>query len=117
MDATRTNHSTERAIERMAQAGLNASAVLNLAGQVARSTREATAVLIVTLPERAGDDRDDVLTRESNGNEVWSINRDGRIITLMLRRSNQPHTADAMRVNRVMALRMADGKVRAAELK
>ena len=117
MDATRTNHSTERAIERMAQAGLNPQAVLALADQVARSTSVATAVLIVTLPDRAGDDRDDILTRESNGNEVWSINRDGRIITLMLRRSNQPHTADALRVNRVMALRMADGKVRAAVLK
>lgn len=41
MDATRTNHSTERAIERMTQAGLKPAAVLALAEQVARSTRES----------------------------------------------------------------------------
>jgi hypothetical protein len=116
MDAT-TAHSTQRAVERMTQAGLNAGRVLDLAAQVAKATREATAVLIVTLPDRVGDDRDDILTRESNGNEVWSICRDQRVITLMLRRSNQPHSADALKVDKVLTLRFADGKVRAVEMK
>lgn len=115
MDATK--HGAERAIERMASAGLRPERVLDLAGQVARTTTTDTACLMVRLPATAGDDRDDVLTRESNGNEVWSIIRDRRVVTLMLRRDDQPHTRTALRVERVIRLTYADGSVRAIDLK
>lgn len=112
-----TGHGTQRAIERMAQAGLSAGTVLDLAKQVAAHAAVDTAALMVTLPTRAGDDRDDVLTRESNGNEVWTIIRDHRVITLMLRRDDQPKTRTALRVERVIKLTYADGSVRAIDLK
>lgn len=38
----------------------------------------------------------------SNGNEVWAILRDCLITTVMFRRSNQPHTPAALRVDRVI---------------
>lgn len=38
----------------------------------------------------------------SNGDEVWAIVRRGRVQTVMLRRSTQPATAEAMRVDRVV---------------
>jgi hypothetical protein len=112
-----TGHGAARAIERMAQAGLNPRTVLDLAAQVAAHAATDTAALMVTLPTRAGDDRDDVLSRESNGNEVWSIIRDKRVVTLMLRRDDQPKTRTALRVERVIRLTYADGSVRAIDLK
>lgn len=112
-----SGHGATRAIERMTQAGLDAGRVLDLATQVAAHAATDTAVLMVTLPERAGDDRDDVLTRESNGNEVWTIIRNHRVITLMLRRDDQPKTITALRVKRVVRLTYAGGAVRAIDLK
>jgi len=39
----------------------------------------------------------------SNGDQVWAIVRGGRVKTVMLRRSTQPATADAMRVDHVVS--------------
>lgn len=39
----------------------------------------------------------------SNGNEVWAIVRDDELVTVMLRRSDQPATAGALRVEQVVA--------------
>lgn len=112
-----TGHGSERAIERMALAGLNADKVLDLADQVAARTVADTAVLMVTLPEAAGDDEADILSRDSNGNEVWSIIRDQRVVTLMLRRSTQPKRAETFRVQSMIRLTYADGSVKAINLK
>ena len=112
-----TGHGSERAVERMAQAGLSANRVLDLADQVAARTVTDTAVLMVTLPQSAGDQTEDVLSRESNGNEVWSIIRDQRVVTLMLRRSEQPKTREALRVESVIRLAYSDGTVKAISLK
>lgn len=62
----------------------------------------STAVRVAVLPEHRGDVAADYYSRsESNGNEVWAIIRDGHCTTVMLRRSNQPKTADAMHVDQV----------------
>ena len=37
----------------------------------------------------------------SNGDQVWAIIRGGRVHTVMLRRSDQPSTPQALRVRRV----------------
>jgi hypothetical protein len=58
------------------------------------------AVYIYRLPEfRGSTDANYYARTVSNGNLVVAIIRDGIVSTVMLRRENQPMTADAMRVN------------------
>jgi hypothetical protein len=38
----------------------------------------------------------------SNGNTIWAIIRGGAVVTVMLRRDNQPATASAMHVDSVI---------------
>lgn len=40
----------------------------------------------------------------SNGDEVWAVVRGGSVRTVMLRRSTQPATPEAMRVDAVLLL-------------
>jgi hypothetical protein len=58
------------------------------------------AVRIMRLQRQRNDAWSDV----SNGDEAWAIVRDGRVATVMLRRSTQPATAHAMRVDQVHEL-------------
>lgn len=48
--------------------------------------------------------RNDAWSDESNGDEVWCILRRGELKTVMLRRSSQPPTAQALRVDKVVFL-------------
>lgn len=48
--------------------------------------------------------RNDAWSDQSNGDEVWAVVRRGDIRTVMLRRSSQPGTAAALRVDRVVFL-------------
>ena len=98
-------HARERANERMLEAGIDPRLVLAVATKVAsaHSTIDL-AVRLAVLPQSCGDQRDDVLSRESNGNEVWAICRGGHVVTIMLRRSTQPRTAAAFGVQRVARL-------------
>lgn len=43
----------------------------------------------------------------SNGNELWAIVRDGDLVTMMLRRSVQPKTPEALRVDKIVRRRFA----------
>lgn len=42
----------------------------------------------------------------SNGDTVWAVVRGGIIVTVMLRRSSQPSTPEAMRVSAVLGPRV-----------
>lgn len=55
-----------------------------------------TAILVGCLPapKNAADG--------SNGDQVWAIVRDGYIVTVMFRRSNQPATPERLRVDTVV---------------
>jgi len=102
-----TNHATERAMTRIAAAGLSGRKVLAASAAIASKcpAGRSVAVKLTTLPEHVGSTNEDFYARtESNGNQVWVIIRDRRVVTLMLRRDNQPETADAMRVDIVTAL-------------
>ena len=101
-----TNHATERAMERIAEAGLSGRKVLAAAADIApKMPCRSAAVLMTTLPAHVGSTDADYYARSSsNGNQVWCVIRDGRVVTLMLRRDNQPSTPDAMRVERVFNL-------------
>lgn len=48
--------------------------------------------------------RNDAWSDESNGDEVWAVLRRGELKTVMLRRSSQPPTAQALRVDKVVFL-------------
>jgi hypothetical protein len=48
--------------------------------------------------------RNDPWGDESNGDEVWAVLRRGELRTVMLRRSSQPGTAEALRVDKVVFL-------------
>lgn len=48
--------------------------------------------------------RNDAWGEESNGDEVWAILRRGELKTVMLRRSSQPPTPSALRVDKVVFL-------------
>lgn len=53
---------------------------------------------------RLGGQRNDAWSDESNGDEVWAVLRRGELKTVMLRRSSQPPTAQALRVDKVVFL-------------
>lgn len=53
---------------------------------------------------KLGAQRNEAWSEQSNGDEVWAILRRGEIKTVMLRRSTQPPTAAALRVDKVVFL-------------
>lgn len=94
-----TFHASERAVSRLAAAGIDPRVVLNEADVIARRFRDTSiAVRLRALGEKYGDNRADVMARESNGDEVWMVAREGVVRTVMLRRSTQPRTRDAFGV-------------------
>ncbi len=98
-------HSIERARERLAGTGLDPEAVCIVAARVAAHfASDEVAVRLVTLKRAIGDTSADVMTRQSNGDEVWAICRFGVVATIMLRRSAQPKTPAAFGVRRVTAI-------------
>lgn len=91
-------HVQHRVIERIEKEGLPVayieSRVRGLDGQY---RAEDVAVRLALLPRSVGAFPD------SNGNEVWAIVRGGQVKTVMLRRSDQPATPTALRVNKVIS--------------
>jgi hypothetical protein len=97
-----TLHATDRANERLIEAGINPSTVLREADIIARTHRSMDlAVRMRVLDGTFGDRTEDVMVRGSNGDEVWAICRGGFVKTVMLRRSTQPKTPAAFDVDRV----------------
>lgn len=96
-------HSVERASERLADAGLRPREVLGVADRVARAfPNESVAVRLAAFGEHRGDAGVDILARESNGDELWAVCRNGDVKTVMFRRSTQPRTREAFGVDRVL---------------
>jgi hypothetical protein len=97
-----TSHATERAVERLADAGIDPKVVLNEADRIAAAYHAySLAVRMRTLNMIHGDTKAAFMERESNGDEVWAICRGGTVRTIMLRRSTQPKTPAAFGVDRV----------------
>jgi hypothetical protein len=108
MSASLTGHAVDRALGRLADAGIDGRAVLDRAARVAAKVRDdSAAILMVRLPAIAGDAHGDFYGRASNGDDVWAIIRRNKVVTLMLRRSAQPATPDALRVDRVYRMKGA----------
>lgn len=58
----------------------------------------SAAVLLARLSEPYGFAWGD----KSNGQDVWAVVREGRVVTVMLRRKTQPMDPSAFRVDRVV---------------
>lgn len=102
-----TAHAMDRAEGRLRAAGLDPAKVAAKGAAIAAATRghwDSVAVMMTTLPTAHGDDRDDIMSRESNGNEVWCVCRQGRLVTVMFRRSDQPKRPDCFGVERVLRM-------------
>ena len=91
------NHLQQRLAER--QLDISLSYLNSIAG----SCDCDTAIVIKRLDEIKNDSKLGYYDRkESNGDLVILIVRNRRANTIMYRRSNQPLTAEAMRVNQVL---------------
>jgi hypothetical protein len=100
---TRT-HANARVDERLTLAGFDAQArdrvYQDAEHLAATSAFDSEAVCFLRLPAIVGQ----VWGAESNGDEVWAIIRQRRLVTVMLRRSTQPKSPDSLRVERVTVL-------------
>ena len=94
-DRNMSNHATERMMSRLTEAERVA------VRDVVNTVREAfPRGAVAVYAHRLAAHRD--AECGSNGRNVVAISRDGRVSTVMLRRDNQPATADRLRVDRVL---------------
>jgi hypothetical protein len=93
-----THHALQREQDRLLQAGLSIADIEHQAGEFASRCKTDTALLVAKLPEQ--QNRHDFAA--SNGDAVWAIIRDGKVVTFMFRRSTQPATPNALRVRNVV---------------
>lgn len=97
------DHAEQRVWERLTDAGMSEPAintVFRAVRYIAPRFSEDTAVRMLTLPAVVNEPWGE----RSNGNEVWAIYRNGAVQTVMLRRSTQPGTCAALRVERIVLL-------------
>ncbi len=93
------NHAHQRIAQRLGDAGFDARTI----GQVfdaavalaKRSTASSEAIRMLRLDAQVNQAYGDI----SNGDNLWAIVRGGDLITMMLRRTNQPATPSALRVD------------------
>lgn len=103
-----TLHALARTSERLIAAGLDPVKVAAKCDALARATAphwNSVAVLITTLGNQYGDTEADIMSRESNGEEVWCVIREGRVVTVMFRRSSQPKRPDCFGVEKVLQVK------------
>lgn len=73
--------------------------------KIALSCNVDSAVILAKLDTHKGDNSNGYYQRqESNGDLIVLIVRNSRPITIMYRRSNQPQTAQALKVSNVIDL-------------
>lgn len=96
-----SNHAWRRIVERLTPAEQQSFfAVMHVLLEQAPHLGHDFGVRVLRL----GNQRNDAWSDESNGDEVWAIIRRGELKTVMLRRSSQPPTAWALRVDKVVFL-------------
>lgn len=95
-----TRHAVERITERLTDAGLDAPQIALVLSEATRKDVKASseAHLLARLPHRVNP----AWGERSNGDQAWGIYREGRLVTVMLRRSTQPATPSSLRVDRVV---------------
>lgn len=95
---TLSNHAWRRVVERLTPKEQQAFfEKMKKVEEFAATAGHDWALRLMSL----GGQRNEAWSDESNGDSVWAIVRRGEVKTVMLRRSVQPATADAMRVDKV----------------
>lgn len=98
-----THHSLERIHERLHDAGISDHNIATLAAIVdsaASRINGSAAIEVLDLGHQVNEAWSD----RSNGNLVYAIVRNHKVITTFLRRSTQTNTPSALRVDKVVAL-------------
>lgn len=94
-------HAYERVTERLTEAGYDQATIEKVyqAAEMlaAQSKSSSEAIRLLNLNSQVGKAWSD----RSNGDEVWAIIRGRNLVTIMLRRSTQPKTASALKVDKV----------------
>jgi len=99
-----TTHSLERIQERLEDAGIAEANIRTLAAildNVAATQNGNVAIKALTLKGQVNA----AYGNRSNGDTVYAIVRNRKITTVFLRRSTQPSTPAALRVDRVRSLK------------
>lgn len=99
-----TNHSLERINERLTDAGIAQANINTLAAildHVAATQTGSVAIKALTLKGQINA----AYGNRSNGDTVFAIVRNRKVVTVFLRRSTQPSTTAALRVDRVVSLK------------
>jgi hypothetical protein len=91
-----TAHFTERWSDRLSDLEKSEDILEKLYDYCQNCTVD-TAVCLHILPQSKGD------FYSSNGNEIWAIIRNSKVITVMFRRSNQPKDRYSFSVDKVFA--------------
>lgn len=101
-----SEHANERVRTRLAASGLRLTerALERLAAYAA--TESSAAFKLAQVPGPVGVPMSD----ESNGDELWAVVRDYNVTTLMFRRSTQPATCGALRVDTVHHVPLFDAR-------
>ncbi len=101
-----TLHALNRITGRLSQAGVNIDAIAKQVEFVA-GAYPSMALLVWSFPRMYNDSSRPYRDREeSNGDQLWAICRNRKVVTWMFRRSNQPATKAALQVERVCKLRL-----------
>lgn len=96
-----TKHAKERLKKRLIQGGLSpedSAQVLETATAFAIAAKyKSEAILVYRMDRQIGK----AWGNRSNGDTVWAIVRDNKVITFMFRRSTQPTNPENLRVDYV----------------
>ena len=103
-----TTHFLQRLKKRLSDNGLDFDLVKLEIAKIVKTEFNAGvsyAVLVKDLGEHYGDDCFDYYNRyESNGSCLWIIVRGNKAITFFFRRTNQPSTTEALRVDKIVRI-------------
>jgi hypothetical protein len=86
----------------------NISALMQSAENIAKTVSDSAAILLTELPQTVCENRLDASKADyrnrklSNGDRIIAIVRQGHVITSMFRRSDQPLTRYALRVDKIL---------------
>lgn len=99
------NHVHERIKQRLQGVVSDPLALLQRAiDYVSRKPNRNLAMLVARLGKAYGDTRGSIYDRQSNGDEVWIVARQGELRTIMFRRSTQPKKLDSFNVDEIVDL-------------
>ena len=105
-----TTHFVQRIQRRLNDNGISFIHVKKEVAKIVKTTFDASvsyAIMVKDLGEFFGDDCFDYHDRyESNGSVLWVVIRNNRAVTFFLRRTNQPSTPEALRVDKIVRVQV-----------